>query len=73
MMWATVKRKQRGLTQAHLVETVGITPVRFSRIERGELPTSRYRAVASLQRSPVVSAERRGPEVEPTCSAALGR
>jgi transcriptional regulator with XRE-family HTH domain len=31
--------KQRGLTQAQLAETMGVTPGRVSRIERGELST----------------------------------
>ena len=33
------ERKQRGLTQAQLAETMGITPGRVSQIERGELST----------------------------------
>jgi DNA-binding XRE family transcriptional regulator len=31
------ERKQRGLTQAQLAETMGVTPGRVSQIERGEL------------------------------------
>ena len=33
------ERKQRGLTQAQLAETMGVTPGRVSQIERGELST----------------------------------
>jgi DNA-binding XRE family transcriptional regulator len=33
------ERKQRGLTQAQLAQTMGITPGRVSQIERGELST----------------------------------
>ena len=33
------ERKQRGLTQAQLAQTMGVTPGRVSQIERGELPT----------------------------------
>ena len=33
------ERKQRGLTQAHLAQTMGVTPGRVSQIERGELST----------------------------------
>ena len=33
------ERKQRGLTQAQLAETMGVTPDRVSQIERGELST----------------------------------
>jgi transcriptional regulator with XRE-family HTH domain len=33
------ERKQRGLTQAQLAESVGVTPGRVSQIERGELST----------------------------------
>jgi DNA-binding XRE family transcriptional regulator len=33
------ERKQRGLTQAQLAQTVGVTPARVSQIERGELST----------------------------------
>ena len=31
--------QQRGLTQAQLAETIGVTPGRVSQIERGELST----------------------------------
>jgi transcriptional regulator with XRE-family HTH domain len=34
------ERKQRGLTQAQLAQTMGIAPDRVSQIERGELSTS---------------------------------
>lgn len=33
------ERRQRGLTQAQLAETMGVTPGRVSQIERGELST----------------------------------
>ena len=33
------EREQRGLTQAQLAETMGVTPGRVSQIERGELST----------------------------------
>ena len=33
------ERKQRGLTQAQLAETMGVTPGRVCQIERGELST----------------------------------
>ncbi len=33
------ERKQRGLTQAQLSQTMGVTPGRVSQIERGELST----------------------------------
>lgn len=33
------ERKQRGLTQAQLAETMGVSPGRVSQIERGELST----------------------------------
>jgi DNA-binding XRE family transcriptional regulator len=33
------ERKQRGLTQAQLAKTMGVTPGRVSQIERGELST----------------------------------
>ena len=33
------ERKQRGLTQAQLAETMGVTPGRISQIERGEPST----------------------------------
>jgi transcriptional regulator with XRE-family HTH domain len=33
------ERKQRGLTQAQLAETMGVTPGRVSQIERGKLST----------------------------------
>ena len=35
------ERKQRGLTQAQLAETMGVTPGRVSQIERGEREPSR--------------------------------
>ena len=33
------ERKQRGLTQAQLAQTMGVTPGRVSQIERGEVST----------------------------------
>ena len=33
------ERKQRGITQAQLAETMGVTPGRVSQIERGEVST----------------------------------
>jgi DNA-binding XRE family transcriptional regulator len=33
------ERRQRGLTQAQLAQTMGVTPGRVSQIERGELST----------------------------------
>ena len=33
------ERKQRGLTQAQVAQTMGVTPGRVSQIERGELST----------------------------------
>ena len=33
------ERKQRGLTQAQLAETMGVTPGRVSQIEHGEVST----------------------------------
>src|SRR5215831_14161913 len=33
------ERKRRGLTQAQLAQTMGVTPGRVSQIERGELAT----------------------------------
>ncbi len=37
--WLAGQRKQRGLTQAQLAQTMGVTPGRVSQIQRGELPT----------------------------------